>query len=341
MTRKVFLRLSQPSQLKPNPQPDKQYKTTRRIVNIIRRNIQSASIQPVIQPEIITSTTVSDSSLGGSSDSSKASASSILWQQLEAATKAADQKQWQAIREELILLYLPLAQKAARQYFESLPYRPLAELNDLLQSARIGLMQAIDKYNLVYHVKFETFAITRIVGAIIDDLRVMQPFSRLISKQRRHIRKLQQALYEKLGRIPTAYEFCQEYGKDYWNILNNPLLKANVYNQCISTGESSDEDAQAFESKYLSVADRIIDSQQKLNRLDIFELCESYLSKQIHKNILYFYYQAGMNLSDIGQMLDPKISASTVSKHLKLVLRKLANVSGLRDELERIEYKET
>src|ERR671933_2779747 len=105
-----------------------------------------------------------------------------------------------ALRDRLIMQYAPLVKYVVGRMAVSLP--GLLNHEDLLSYGTIGLIQAVDRFDPGHGVKFETYAIQRIRGAIIDAVRGLQPRSRDTYRRARELEDAYDALTQRLGRTP-------------------------------------------------------------------------------------------------------------------------------------------
>ena len=113
-------------------------------------------------------------------------------------------------REEVIHRYIHLVKYVAGRISVNLP--PNVELNDLINDGVVGLIDAIEKYDDDRGVKFETYAITRIHGAILDALRALDWVPRAVRQKAREFERVQHSLETELGRMPTDDELCERMG---------------------------------------------------------------------------------------------------------------------------------
>ncbi|MGH2711610.1 MAG: sigma-70 family RNA polymerase sigma factor, partial [Actinomycetota bacterium] len=135
--------------------------------------------------------------------SAEAAQLEVVWKDFkETASKSA--------REQLILHYAPLVKYVAGRLGAGLPQS--VEQSDLVSNGMFGLMDALDKYDPGREVKFETYAIPRIRGAIIDELRAMDWVPRSIRSKARGVEKAHAQLEAKLGREPTDPEVAARLG---------------------------------------------------------------------------------------------------------------------------------
>src|SRR5947207_7791473 len=116
----------------------------------------------------------------------------------------------QKIRDRLILTYAPLVKFVAGRLGSGLPTH--VDENDLVSYGLLGLIGAIERYDPTRDVKFETYAMARIKGSIIDELRAMDWVPRSIRARARHIERAIGELEARLGRAPTDEEVSQKLG---------------------------------------------------------------------------------------------------------------------------------
>src|ERR1700759_4970132 len=113
-------------------------------------------------------------------------------------------------REEIVHKYLHLVRYVAGRISINLP--PNVEINDLINDGILGLIDAIEKYDDERGVKFETYAITRINGAILDALRALDWVPRAVRQRARELEKVYQELEVELGRAATEEEVADNMG---------------------------------------------------------------------------------------------------------------------------------
>jgi RNA polymerase sigma factor FliA len=123
-------------------------------------------------------------------------------------------------RDELILNYSPLVKYVAGRLASSLPQN--VDTADLISYGIFGLIDAIEKFDLSRAIKFETYAIARIKGAIIDELRAMDWVPRSVRSRAREIEQTYVALENELRRVPDDQEVADRMGitvKEFGAIL--------------------------------------------------------------------------------------------------------------------------
>ena len=112
------------------------------------------------------------------------------------------------VRERLVVAYSPLVKYVAGRTAAGLP--PHVEEADLISYGLVGLISAIERFDLSREIKFETYAITRIKGAIIDELRSIDWVPRSVRARAREIERANTKLEHRLQRSPTDEEMAAE-----------------------------------------------------------------------------------------------------------------------------------
>ncbi len=116
----------------------------------------------------------------------------------------------QAARDHLILAYAPLVKYVAGRMSNGLPSH--IEEADLISYGLLGLIGALERYDPSREIKFETYAISRIKGSIIDELRSLDWVPRSVRAKARDIEKVCALLENRLQRAPTDEEIATELG---------------------------------------------------------------------------------------------------------------------------------
>src|SRR5271156_3003828 len=115
-----------------------------------------------------------------------------------------------ALRNQLVERYLPLVRYNAERIWSRLPEG--VELDDLISAGVFGLMDAIDAFDLERGVKFETYCVPRIRGAMLDELRTMDWVPRLVRSKASRLEDARKTLEAEHGRPPRAEELAQRLG---------------------------------------------------------------------------------------------------------------------------------
>jgi RNA polymerase sigma factor FliA len=125
------------------------------------------------------------------------------------------------VRERLVVAYSPLVKYVAGRTAAGLP--PHVEEADLISYGLVGLISAIERFDLSRDIKFETYAIMRIKGAIIDELRSLDWVPRSVRARAREVERANAKLEHTLQRAPTDQELAAELGITV-DELNESLL---------------------------------------------------------------------------------------------------------------------
>ena len=229
-------------------------------------------------------------------------------------------------KQALILEYTSLIRFIAQRIAAKLP--PNIDLDDLISSGVIGLMDAIDKYDPSRDNQFKTYAEFRIRGAILDELRAQDWVPRSIREKSKVLEKAYRHLEQKHGRKVSAKELAKE-------------LKMSVpsFHEFLSTVQSvsvvSLDDVRQFPYKDRKNLIGIFEEFKtnnphfQMNVKDIQKLIQDALQElsQNERMVLALYYYEDMNLKEIGSVLD--VTESRVSQihsqaifHLKAKVKK-------------------
>ena len=223
-------------------------------------------------------------------------------------------------RDRLILHYSPLVKFVAGRVASGLPSN--IEQADLISYGIFGLIDAIEKYDIERNIKFETYAISRIRGAIIDELRAIDWVPRSVRFKAREVEKAYTSLENKLKRPPSDQEIAAELGVSdaelghiYTQLSTISLV---ALDQLLSVeGDRGDQ---------LSLVETLEDTAA-LSPMEAFESEEmkGILAEAINrlpereKIVVTLYYYEGLTLAQIGKVLN--VTESRVSQmHTKAVL---------------------
>jgi RNA polymerase sigma factor for flagellar operon FliA len=231
------------------------------------------------------------------------------------------------VRERLILHYAPLVTAVAGRVGMRLP--AMVEQADLVSYGMFGLIDAIEKYEPGRSVKFETYASSRIRGAIIDELRAMDWIPRSVRTKARAVDRAYAELEGQLHRVPTESEVASRLQIDVRELraLFTQLSTVNVaaLDELLGAGEDRGD--------RLSLLDTLGDDRTP-DPENSFEAQETkfLLARAIdqlgerEKLVLVLYYYEGMTLAEIGRVLG--VTESRISQmHTAAMLRLRARLT--------------
>ena len=232
------------------------------------------------------------------------------------------------LRDRLILHYAPLVKYVAGRVGSGLPAH--VEQADLASYGTFGLIDAITRYEPSREVKFESYAMTRIRGAIIDELRSTDWIPRSVRVRAREFERTVATLEAKFRRSPTDTEVAEEMGmsvEDIRKFLGQlSLVNVVALDELLSDDEGS--------------APRLVDTLQDVSALDPQAMVEHGEARQLlaraveqlperEKVVVSLYYFEGLTLADIGRVLG--VTESRICQlHTKAVLHlrtKLADIA--------------
>lgn len=237
-------------------------------------------------------------------------------------------------REEIVHKYLHLVKYVAGRISVNLP--PNVELNDLINDGILGLIDAIEKYDDARGVKFETYAITRINGAILDALRSLDWVPRAVRQRARELERAYQELEAQFGRVPTEDELAGKLGVSRKELDG---LMQRVRGTAVLSLEEFLPNEKGYE---IPLVDTLKDSdndvttavEQREIRSALVTAVEALPPQE--RTVISLYYFDGLTLKEIKSALN--VSESRVSQihaqaviHLRQKLRELRSDLGYRD----------
>jgi RNA polymerase sigma factor for flagellar operon FliA len=234
----------------------------------------------------------------------------------------------QALRDRLILTYAPLVKYVAGRLGSGLPAH--VDEGDLVSYGLLGLIGAIERFDPDRDIKFETYAIARIKGSIIDELRAMDWVPRSVRARARDIERAIAELEGKLNRAPTDEEIAGKLG------LTQDELDASLSEISRSSIAALDElwTVQGSTGDQVALIDTIEDTagpapQTALDQSEMKEMIADAISRlpEREKLVITLYYYEELTLREIGEVLG--VTESRVSQlHTKAILRLKARLAG-------------
>ncbi len=233
------------------------------------------------------------------------------------------------LRDAFIRQYMPLVKYVAGKVAVNMPNS--VEFDDLVGFGQFGLLDAINKFDPDKKVKFKTYAVTRIRGAIFDELRQLDWVPRSVRQKSREIEDTIVELEAKLGRPAQDDEIATAMGLSLES-FNNTVLKVSgtsvlSLNDVWYSGESSDRMSigDSIESPSSLNPDVIVE-REEVKRV-IMEAINELPEKE--KMVLVLYYHEDLTFKEIGQVL--QVSESRISQlHTKANMRLRAKLTNVR-----------
>jgi RNA polymerase sigma factor for flagellar operon FliA len=238
----------------------------------------------------------------------------------------------QRARDQLIVHYSPLVKYVAGRVAVGLPQS--VEQADLVSYGIFGLIDALEKFDLERGYKFETYAIARIKGAILDELRSIDWVPRSVRAKARSVEKAYAKLEARLHRSPTDEEIARELGMTETQLQS--LLAQMSFVGLVALDELLSAGADRGEA--LTLGDTIADGGDgPVGAYEVEEM-RQILAQSINrmpereKIVLTLYYYEGLTLAEIGTVLG--VTESRVCQiHTKAVLQLRSKISSAVREL--------
>ncbi len=233
-------------------------------------------------------------------------------------------------RNRLLLFFAPIVKFIAGRMAMNMP--PNVEYEDLVGYGTLGLIDAIDKFDLSKGNKFKTYANSRIRGAILDELRASDWIPRSVRKKARDIERVIQGLESRLGRPASDEEIAkaldlsfQEYAELLSQISGTAMLSLN---DVWYIGKDDDE---------ITVGDQVEDLESvtpdlQIERDEAKSTLKDIIMKlpEREKQVIFLYYYEELTLKEIGEVLN--VTESRVSQiHTQCVLRLRSRLAKERE----------
>jgi RNA polymerase sigma factor for flagellar operon FliA len=231
-------------------------------------------------------------------------------------------------RDRLIVHYSPLVKYVAGRVAVGLPQN--IEQADLVSYGIFGLIDAIAKFDTSRNIKFETYAITRIKGAIIDELRTIDWVPRSVRSKARAVEKAYAKLEAELLRTPSDAEVAAEMGvseDDLQQIFTQISFVGLVaLDEVLSSGNGQRGDSVTLGDTIADRGDGPVAAFEVEEMKLILTSAMNRLADR-EKIVLSLYYYEGLTLAEIGEILG--VTESRVCQiHTKAVLQLRSRMSG-------------
>ena len=227
-----------------------------------------------------------------------------------------------ADKNSLLTEHMPLVKRLAHHMKAKLP--PSVEVDDLVQAGMIGLLDAISRYEETHGAQFETYAVLRIRGAMLDELRNSDWLPRSMRQNMRKIESAMATLQQRLGHPPTESEVAKMLKlslADYQEMLADGGGHQLVYYEDFHDDDGND----SFLDRYASDDDAdplrsLLDGDFRQAVIDAIDMLPPR-----EKILMGLYYEEELNLKEIGAVMG--VSESRVSQlHTQAVARLRASL---------------
>jgi RNA polymerase sigma factor for flagellar operon FliA len=225
-------------------------------------------------------------------------------------------------RERLVVAYSPLVKFIAGRMASGLPSH--VEESDLISYGLLGLIGAIERFDLEREIKFETFAVARVKGAIIDELRSLDWVPRSVRARAREVEKANAELEAQLQRAPTDEEMAaklhmgvDEFNDSLLEIANSSVLALDDL-WTFADPEGSGGAISVIDTIHdPNAVDPETEAQASELKDRLADAIESLPERE--RLVVALYYYENLTLREIGEVLG--VTESRVSQlHTKAVL---------------------
>ena len=228
------------------------------------------------------------------------------------------------IREKIILEYAPLVKVVAGRLSMYLGYN--VEYEDLVSYGIFGLIDAIDKFDFLKDVKFETYASLRIRGAILDQIRKMDWIPRTIRQKQKKIDAVIRDIEARYGRSATDEEVSSGLGITEEGYLDwqSQMKITNVVslNEFLEQGSEVPNEASQSRSSQFDSPEEVLERDELKKMLT--ESLELMTEKE--RKVIVFYYYEDLTLKEISNILG--VSESRISQLHTRALQKMRTKMG-------------
>ncbi|GAA5183952.1 RNA polymerase sigma factor FliA [Niveibacterium umoris] len=226
-------------------------------------------------------------------------------------------------KNQLVTQYVPLVKRIAYHLMAKLPAS--VQVEDIIQNGMLGLLDAIGRYEEGLGAQFETYAVQRIRGAMLDGLRENDWLPRSLRREMRRIETAIHQLEQRFGRQPTEKELSEALGMtlvDYQKMLQ----EARGY-QLVYFEDFSDEEEEDFLERHVAghEADPLDVLEDKTMRESLVKAIDDLPERE--KMVMGLYYEEDLNLREIGEVLG--VSESRVCQlHSQAIARLRSRITG-------------
>ena len=223
----------------------------------------------------------------------------------------------QTLRNRLIERYFPLVRYNAERVWAKLPEG--VDLHDLISAGVFGLMDAIVAFDLTRGVKFETYCVPRIRGAMLDELRTMDWVPRLVRSKASKLEAARKQVAADVGRPPTDAEIANRMSLSLkeFDKLKSEASAVNL----VSLNKQWYETDSYKDVREIDILEDLKgeDPTRGIQKLDLMKLVTKGLNRNERLIIILYYYEE-LTMKDIGNTLG--LSESRVSQmHSSIVSR--------------------
>lgn len=231
-------------------------------------------------------------------------------------------------RNQLVNQYAPLVKRIAYHLMARLPSS--VQVDDIVQNGMMGLLDAINRYEEGLGAQFETYAVQRIRGAMLDGLRENDWLPRSLRRDMRRIEAAINGLEQKFGRQPTERELADALDMnigEYQKMLQDARGHQLVYFEDFTDGDEED----FLERNFVGGEEDPLEKLLSKNMREVLVRAIEDLPER-EKSVMGLYYEQDLNLREIGEVLG--VTESRICQlHSQAIARLRARIFGANPEL--------
>lgn len=237
----------------------------------------------------------------------------VLW------NKYLKDKSNRQVRDSLIVQYIYLTRYVVGRVKVALP--PTFSVEDISSYGVEGLIDAVEKYSPDKGARFETYALMRIRGNIIDKIRSQDFLPRSVRRRIKDVKDAQEHLRQKLGKQPTSSEIGELLGLEKERV-EQILAEETTITSIYDKKGASDESLEIIDT----IQDNHLTPHEEMEEKDVKKELEHALKRlpERERMIMVLYYHENMTLKEIGETID--ISESRVCQLHAQAIMKLKNI---------------
>lgn len=233
------------------------------------------------------------------------------------------------LRNQLIEAYLPLVDYLSERIAERLPR--CVDVDEVRSAGVLGLLDAVEGFDLSRNIKFETYCSLRIRGSILDELRSRDWVPRLVRSRAQKFGVAIRKLQAQLGRAPTAGEIIVELKitPEEYEALQRDVARLAIYS--LSQSDDGDDETGAAAHVASLIDRRHPDPLLELQKHEATGVVMAELPEK-EREVLELYYFDGLTMKEIGKLL--RLSESRVCQiHGQALARLRGELKGREDDL--------